>query len=230
MTRKSLYSAVPPATEPGATEPGATEPRARERRAAESRADASYSPKSRSAQLCRSNSSAEIAQASRALLAELEASLEASQRALLGRDVASLEQCTSEQARLQRSLEILWSAGAAHLPGSNSPKSDAASDIPAFNVPAFDIPAFDAELRAAQRRVLHLGRIQTALLGRAQRWLRTVSHLLAGLDQSYSFSASSQVPQYSASPTRIGPGVSRHTKEVGPEEKDKDKEGDPCRA
>jgi hypothetical protein len=152
------------------------------------------------------------------LLAELEASLEASQRALLGRDVASLEQCTSEQARLQRSLEILWSTGGAQLPGSNSPESDAASDI----------PAFDAELRAAQRRVLHLGRIQAALLGRAQRWLRTVSHLLAGLDQSYSFPASSQVPQYPASPTGIGPGVRRHTKEVGPEEKDK--EGDSCRA
>ncbi len=162
----------------------------------------------------------EIAQASRAVLAKLEASLEASQQALLARDVAALEQCTSEQLRLGRSLEMLWSRNAAQVPGNSSTQSDPAS--------AFDLPAFNIELRAAQMRVLHLGRIQAALLGRAQRWLRTVSHLLAGLDQSYSFPASAQVPQYPASPTGIGPGVSRHTKEVGPE--GKDKEGDPCRA
>jgi len=105
-------------------------------------------------------------QAHLALLAELEASLQASQRALLSRDVASLEQHTAEQMRLQKALAIL-SAPMPRLSGSNSN------------------PTLVAELRAAETRVLQMARMQAALLDRAQRWLRTVVNLLAGVEKNY---------------------------------------------
>src|SRR5271170_1848410 len=81
----------------------------------------------------------DIMQAHLALLAELEASLQASQRALLSRDVASLEQHTAEQMRLQKALAIL-SAPMPRLSGSNSN------------------PTLVAELRAAETRVLQMAR------------------------------------------------------------------------
>jgi hypothetical protein len=49
-----------------------------------------------------------IAQASLALLGQLEDSLTASQEALLARDLGGLERWTREQIRLRRALEILW--------------------------------------------------------------------------------------------------------------------------
>jgi hypothetical protein len=113
----------------------------------------------------------EIAQARRSLLAELEASLETSQRALLARDVAGLEQSSGEQMRLLRALQIFWQPGL-----------------------ALDDPVHDAELRAMQMRVLHLGRVQAALLARGQRWLRTIAHLVAGPATNYVPSASPGVP------------------------------------
>jgi hypothetical protein len=109
-----------------------------------------------------------IAPAASALLAELEQSLEASQRALLSRDLEGLERETREQTGLHRSLEILSSR-------------NGALDEPA---PRID-PAVAAGLRAAQWRVLYLGRVQAALLTRAQRSLRIVSHRLAGSEASY---------------------------------------------
>jgi hypothetical protein len=116
----------------------------------------------RSADLLLLNGAAEITQASKLLLVELEASLQASQRALLSHDVALMEQHTCEQIRLQRLLEALWS------------RRDAAHD-----------PAFIVEMRAAQMRVLHLGRVLAALLVRAQRWQSMLSNLLAGSETSY---------------------------------------------
>jgi hypothetical protein len=104
---------------------------------------------------------AEITQAGKLFLFELEASLQASQRALLSHDVALLEQHICEQIRLQSSLEVLWSR-------------DATRDL-----------VFAAEMRAAQIRVLHLGRVQAALLVRAQRWQSMLSNLLAGPEASY---------------------------------------------
>lgn len=110
-----------------------------------------------------------------ALLAELECSLEAGQRALLSRDLAGLERATSEQIGLHRSLQALGSQNGA-------PKNDATP---------LD-PALAAGLRAAQWRVLYLGRVQAALLTRAQRSLRMLSNLLAGPGASYA------APNYSA--------------------------------
>jgi len=118
------------------------------------------------------NGAAEITPASKLLLVELEASLRASQRALLSHDVALMERHTCEQIRLQRLLEVLWS------------RRDAARD-----------PAFVVEMRAAQMRVLHLGRVQAALLVRAQRWQNMLSNLLAGPETSY-VPTSGSIPQY----------------------------------
>ena len=151
---------------------------------------------------------AEIAQASRALLGELEASLQASQSALLAHDVARLEECTCEQIGLQRSLEILWEA--AHPPGSDAAQHDLAQ---------YDL-RLSAELRAAQIRVLRLGRVQAALLSRAQRWLRMVSNLLAGPEVSYA-PLTAQYPAWP--PTSSGPRDNTRTRQ-------QEEERDPCRA
>lgn len=111
----------------------------------------------------------EIILARLALLAELETSLLASHRALLAREISSLEKHTAEQMRLHRALAVL------PAPRSHSSANSSVSCR----------PALAAELRAAEQRVLQLGRVQAALLVRAQRWLRTVAHLLAGVGKTY---------------------------------------------
>jgi hypothetical protein len=117
---------------------------------------------------------AAIAQAASSLLAELERSLEAGQRALLSRDLEGLERATCEQIGLNRSLQILRP----RQPGESRTgvQANATSEIDC------DLAA---SLRAAQWRVLYLGRVQAALLTRAQRSLRIVSHRLAGPGASY---------------------------------------------
>jgi len=103
------------------------------------------------------------------VLRELEASLQASQRALLNRDVSELEQHTSEQVRLQKTLTSLWSCDAHSM----------ASD------PACSDVELAVEVRAALIRVQHLSRIQAALVARAQQSLRIIENLLAGPQANY---------------------------------------------
>jgi hypothetical protein len=103
------------------------------------------------------NGGSTLVAASAAVLAELESSLGASQRALLAHDVVSLDQATREQMRLLQALEILW----------------------ARNVTSA------SELRAAQRRVLHQCKVQAALLAREQRWLTILANLVAGPGANY---------------------------------------------
>jgi hypothetical protein len=127
---------------------------------------------------------AAMARSASALLAELQASLEGSQRALLSHDLGGLERATSEQIGLQRSLQalpVLW-------PQNGAPRPDGA---PGNDGMPLD-PALAAGLRAAQWRVLYLGRVQAALLTRAQRSLRMLSNLLAGPEASYA------APDYAA--------------------------------
>jgi hypothetical protein len=119
--------------------------------------------------------SAEIANASLSVLCQLEASLQASQKALLARDVAGIEQSTQQQARLVRTLAILWAEPAACVP-----------DIAPDGMKLSCDPQLAAELHAAQRRVLHLARVQAGLLSRAQRWLTALAHYLAGPGAAYS--------------------------------------------
>ena len=119
---------------------------------------------------------AAMAQTSLALLRELEASLESTQQAVLARDLAGLEQGTREQLRLRQELEILWAWDRTH------PHADPTGGT--RNLP--DTSDLMVELRAVGMRVLHLGRVQAALLVRAQRSLRMIAHLLAGPESSYS--------------------------------------------
>jgi hypothetical protein len=112
---------------------------------------------------------ADVIQASLELLGELEASLEFTQKALLTRDLDGLEQGTREQMRWRQALAVLWAesghpADAVEMPGK-------------FRVPA--------KLQAALSCVLHMGRVQSFLLARAQRSLATMTHLLAGPQASY---------------------------------------------
>ena len=116
---------------------------------------------------------------------------------MLAHDVARLEERTCEQVGLRRSLGILWDA--AHPPGRDAAQHDL---------------RLSAELRAAQIRVLRLGRVQAALLGRAQRWLRMVSNLLAGPEASYAPLTCSRVAQYPAwAPASSDPGDNTRTRQ-----------------
>jgi hypothetical protein len=111
-----------------------------------------------------------------AVVLPLEASLRASQAALLARDLSGIEKGTRDQILLQKELAILSSTRrdlAETLPGGRSGRR------PLTNGP------LAAELREAQLRALHLGRVQAALLIRAQRSLRMLSHLVAGAQANY---------------------------------------------
>jgi hypothetical protein len=120
-----------------------------------------------------------MALASLALLRQLEDSLNASREALLARDLSRLEQGTDEQIRLRRALGILL---AGKNVGKNVGKnSDEGADAP----PSLCDPLLAENLREAQLRVLQHGRVQAALLRRAQRWLRVLSNLLAGPEAGY---------------------------------------------
>jgi hypothetical protein len=118
---------------------------------------------------------ATLAEAGIAALQELEASLLASVRAVLGRDLCALDLATRDQLRLRRALEILWAWN-----GTVSRTNDRASE---FTLPT-NIEC-NAGLRAAQLRVLHLGRVQAALLRREQRWINVLANLVAGPEANY---------------------------------------------
>lgn len=115
-----------------------------------------------------------------ALLHQLETSLQASQRALLCGDVAGVELGTVEQRRLQAALEPLWRRNRNHLRSDGLQEQDA----PSRSIPESATELAD-ELRAALIRVLHLGRVQAILLGRAQRSLVVLGNLLAGAGANY---------------------------------------------
>jgi hypothetical protein len=114
-----------------------------------------------------SESSAEIAQAQLGLLADLEASLGASQQAVLSRDLQRLEQLTAEQQRLRQALALALERDPFHGTLELAPD------------------ALTTAVRSAQERVLHLGRVQLLLLAHAQRSLQVLSHLLAGPQAPY---------------------------------------------
>lgn len=153
------------------------------------------------------DSTAESVQAGLALLAKLEASLQASQEALLSHNLSLFEQHTGEQIRLRSSLEILWSRDTARPLGID---------------PGHDL-VFSPEMRAALARVLHLGRVQAALLVRAQRWQSVVSNLLAGAEANYAAPNCSRTTDFTAGMHSSGiPNVTTGTSEA--------EERAPCRA
>jgi hypothetical protein len=95
-----------------------------------------------------------------ALLAELEASLRATLEAVLARNLSCLGQLTDQQASLCWELSLL-------------------------KAPSTGAHDKDKRVHCACARVLHLGRVQSALLRRAQQSLRTASNLLAGRQAAY---------------------------------------------
>ena len=109
------------------------------------------------------------------LLRDLEASLETTQKAVLARDLVGLGQGTHEQIRLHQALETVLDRTYARIGGPADGPWRLRCE-----------PCLAAELHASAMRVLHLGRVQAALLVRAQRSLRMISNLLAGPESSYS--------------------------------------------
>jgi len=132
-----------------------------------------------SAERLRIINGAEFAQATLAILRDLEASLQSSQKALLSRDIAAVEQGTSEQARLVRALEILCPARASVNANGPVPENDCASPGLCSE------PALLDELRVSKDRVLHLTRVHAALLSRERQFLTLLSNLMAGPDARY---------------------------------------------
>jgi hypothetical protein len=106
------------------------------------------------------------------LLERLENSLAVSQKALLSLDVAAVELGTREQENLYRQIQVLFTHATASMPNDDhAEKTQSGQPISSANWPA--------KLRATQTRILHLGRVQVALLSRAQRALNFVAHLKA---------------------------------------------------
>jgi len=105
------------------------------------------------------------------LLADLESSLRASQRALLARDLALLERLTDEQFHLQQRLALL-------------PVTRSGSCLDESPATAVDT-SMNSAVIAAHRRLLHLGRVHGALLDRAQQRLRTLARFLADPQAPY---------------------------------------------
>jgi len=124
-----------------------------------------------------SSSHARFGQSCLTLLSELESSLAAGQRALLARDRLPFERLTEQQESLQQALAALVHS----------------SDCRGSGEPVSDSPA-TSQLLACAARVLHLGRVQLALLRRAQRSLQMISRLAAGPQATYGPSGSSAIP------------------------------------
>jgi hypothetical protein len=114
--------------------------------------------------------------ARRALLRELEASLEGSRKALLALDLAGIERGTREQEGLLREFEAVLRHrmnGAAHAPepeGEPGPEPE---------------PEPEEETRRSGNRILEAARLQAALLVRAQCKLRVLANMLAGPSVTY---------------------------------------------
>jgi len=94
------------------------------------------------------------------LLLDLEASLRSSQSALLARDMPRMELLTRKQDELHHALSTILKSGS--RPGT-----------------------CDGTVPAVARRVLQLGRVQCALLRRAQQSLRTSLYSAAGTQSEY---------------------------------------------
>lgn len=112
----------------------------------------------------------------------MEGSLRDSQQAVLSRDVTRLQQCTAGQISLLQELRMQWPKESSKGESAHDASVARASKAPAHeNRQAAD----DLLLVEAARRVLHLGRVQAALLRRAQQSLRAVSNLMAGRQAGY---------------------------------------------
>jgi hypothetical protein len=124
------------------------------------------------------SSADESGQAVLALLEEMAASLQGSHKAVLASDGLGLENCTREQVRLHRALEMLLRPLA--WPGT-AIQTEAQQDVQKTSRPAGlrCAPPLAAQLLAAEWRVLRATRVQAALLRRARQLQRILSNLAA---------------------------------------------------
>jgi len=115
---------------------------------------------------------------------DLEASLEASRKALLALDLVGIEAETREQVRLIRQLE----SALPPIVASPSVASRIFRRQPAEGgklVRSADAPQLDEELRLCCGRILEAARLQAALLARARAKLRVLANMLAGQSVTY---------------------------------------------
>jgi len=96
------------------------------------------------------------------LMAELEASLDASRKALLALDLAGIELGTREQIGLLRNLEAVRQRSRLACPAE-----------------------LEHETRRCGHRILQAALLQSALLARARAKLRVVANMLAGQSVTY---------------------------------------------
>lgn len=110
-----------------------------------------------------------------------------SQRALLARDLEGMERGTNEQIRLQQVLAMLLASAQAADGGPGDRGRGSSQFISGQAISSEPKRGFDpdATLIAAAHRVLHLGRVQAALLTRAQLRLKWISYLAAGPQTTY---------------------------------------------
>ena len=110
-----------------------------------------------------------------ALMNALEASLHRSRKALLALDLAGVERGTIEQTGLIRECgEILWSEVPIDLSAGTNKLEGQQKEL------------LKKELGLCQQRILEAGRLQAALLARAQSKLRVLANMLAGPSVIYS--------------------------------------------
>lgn len=140
----------------------------------------------------------EIAGVVLGFLAELEASLQGSQKAVLASDGLTLENCTREQYRLHRTLEMLlwpqaWPGTGAQQgvqkdvqkEAQKEARNEAQKDVRESSLPGKPrfvsecAPQLAAELLAAEGRVLHATRVQAALLQRVRQFQRILANVAA---------------------------------------------------
>lgn len=115
------------------------------------------------------------------LIGELEASLNASRKALLALDLAGIERETREQVRSIRKLEDVL--GRSMAPRVRGMAKDRAL-VRSGNSPELE-PEPERELRRSCHRVLEAARLQAALLARARTKLRVLANMLAGQSVTY---------------------------------------------
>ncbi len=108
----------------------------------------------------------------RALLCELEASLEGSRKALLALDLAAIERGTREQEGLLGEFDVALRQGMKGAAQALEPEPEPE-------------PEPEEELRRSGNRILEAARLQAALLARAQCKLRVLANMLAEPSVTY---------------------------------------------
>jgi hypothetical protein len=113
------------------------------------------------------------------LMADLEASLHRSRKALLALDLVAIERQTEEQADLIRKFERLLAEGMQAQASRQQAEKDTRSAAHLW------LPGPEEEIRRKAHRIAEATRLQAALLTRAQCKLRILANMLAGSSVIY---------------------------------------------